>query len=268
MAIGWIYLQYLQSKGIFLEGKASVLDIGCQHLRDIPQDQGTTFARSNGYSGEAGALDQNIEELVLSSKSPHWQAYLHDFLQLTSIRYVAYDIFQGPQTRIFDLNFNSLPHEDVAAFDVVLNFGTTEHVFNQYNCFKVIHEATKVGGFMFHQVPAVGYIDHGYWIYSPRTFSEVAQANRYEIAGFWITGPQGSDIFGDQAPGVWDRSGMIWDRSLPENNHEAWKAAPVPNGVVNVLLRKTKNDRFRLALDTTTTAADTDTNLASGYATE
>ena len=36
----------------------------------------------------------------------------------------------------------------------------TEHVLNQYNSFKVIHEETRPGGCMRHQLPASGFPDY------------------------------------------------------------------------------------------------------------
>jgi hypothetical protein len=101
---------------------------------------------------------------------------------------VGLDIFPGPNVQLFDLNFHQLADAQQEAFDVVFNFGTTEHVFNQYNCFKALHEAAKPGAFIFHQVPCTGYMDHGYWIYSPRLFIDLAEANDYEVVEISDTG--------------------------------------------------------------------------------
>lgn len=43
-------------------------------------------------------------------------------------------------------------------FDMVTNFGTTEHINNgQYDVFKNIHNFVKVGGVMVHALPLVGH---------------------------------------------------------------------------------------------------------------
>lgn len=259
MATGWIYLNYLQSKGVFLEGRAKVLDIGAQHLFDVPLEGGRAFLRSNGCTLPDDKIETMLESLEKRSKWPSWGLYLEEFLSHSTIDYTAYDIFSGARTRIFDLNFESLAEEHVAHFDVVMNFGTTEHVFNQYNSFKVIHEACKVSGYMFHQVPAAGYVNHGYWIYSPKTFTELAHSNGYSVLDVWITGPQGSTpypmIGGD----------LNWDPALPENNLQMWSDSPVPNGLINVLLRKNKDAPFRLALEISTAAAAADETLFKKY---
>ena len=44
-------------------------------------------------------------------------------------------------------------------FNLVTNFGTTEHVPDQYPCFKNIHDLCSVGGLMYHVVPRVNYWD-------------------------------------------------------------------------------------------------------------
>lgn len=42
-------------------------------------------------------------------------------------------------------------------FDIVTNCGTTEHVLNQYQVFKNIHNICKPNGIMIHSIPLVGY---------------------------------------------------------------------------------------------------------------
>jgi SAM-dependent methyltransferase len=266
MAIGWIYLRFLHKRGIFNRGAAKVLDIGYQNLHDIPEDEGLEFAIENGAEGDIAELRSALRNL--SARSPHptpaevtKPVFFAELTALCRIEYLSYEIFAGRNVQIFDLNRDEIPDEHKEHFDCVFNFGTTEHVFNQYNAFKVIHDATRVGGVMFHQVPCVGYINHGYWIYSPRTFLELATANSYDVEAFWITGPQGTtrlDLV-SQSPE------MSWDDSLPENFLRHWATHLVPNGLINALFRKRRGDRFRLPLDTSTSVGATDETVAARY---
>jgi hypothetical protein len=64
-------------------------------------------------------------------------------------------------------------------FDVVTNHGTTEHVFNQSNVFRLIHDLTKTGGLMIHVVPSSGYRRHGLFVYGELLFEELQLANNY-----------------------------------------------------------------------------------------
>jgi hypothetical protein len=41
----------------------------------------------------------------------------------------------------------------LGAFDVLTNMGTSEHVWNQYECWKNIHNLLRVGGLMIHSIP-------------------------------------------------------------------------------------------------------------------
>jgi len=264
MAVGWIYLQYLHQQGIFRGGEAKVLDVGCQNLFSIPEDAGMRFVLENGSRCEAALLRDTIRELAARSVWPVGSGapvFLSELLDLCSIEYTAYDIFPGAQTIIFDLNKDTPPAHHIGYFDCVLNFGTTEHIFDQRNAFRVIHDLTRVRGHIFHQVPTAGYLNHGYWIYSPRTLLELAAANSYEVIAFWITGPQGTHQLVDFV-----QSDLLrWDDTLPENNRLAWQAAPVPNGLINALFKKTADAPFRIALDTTTTAGAVAEEFAAKY---
>jgi SAM-dependent methyltransferase len=65
-------------------------------------------------------------------------------------------------------------------FDIVTNHGTTEHVFNQANCFRLMHAWTKPGGLMVHVLPTQDYVNHGFFNYQPVFFHDLAWANSYE----------------------------------------------------------------------------------------
>ena len=86
----------------------------------------------------------------------------------------------GSQYR-FDLN---LPVSIDQKFDLVLNIGTAEHIFNVYQFFKTAHELTAPGGLMMHSSPFTGWPDHGFFNFQPTFFFDLARANRYEILSF------------------------------------------------------------------------------------
>jgi hypothetical protein len=80
-------------------------------------------------------------------------------------------------SRELDLNFdgNGIPTEHKGKYSLVTNFGTTEHVTNQLNAFKVIHDLTMPNGVMIHEVPAQGMFNHGLVNYNPKFFWVVEQ---------------------------------------------------------------------------------------------
>jgi hypothetical protein len=59
---------------------------------------------------------------------------LSEITDLTNIEYDSIDVCPGLRnTEILDLNFDPLPKRMRDRYDVVFNFGTTEHIFNQWN---------------------------------------------------------------------------------------------------------------------------------------
>ena len=116
--------------------------------------------------------------------------YCKELFGACGISYESIDLDAGATLRL-DLNTKQVPWRLRRSFDVVTNFGTTEHVFNQMNCFQLIHDATKVGGAMVHMVPSTGYMWHCLFKYDPKFFLALAEANGYEIlyAGFGPTEP-------------------------------------------------------------------------------
>jgi hypothetical protein len=79
------------------------------------------------------------------------------------------------------LNLGMLLNERYDA-DMVTNFGTSEHVANQYNCFKNIHNFTKPNGVMLHVLPEVGHWPrHCKYYYTHEFFKYLAAVNGYDI---------------------------------------------------------------------------------------
>lgn len=66
-------------------------------------------------------------------------------------------------------------------YDVSINHGTAEHIFNIANVFICMHQATAIGGLMIHEAPFTGWIDHGFYCLQPTLFWDLAHANNYKI---------------------------------------------------------------------------------------
>lgn len=77
-------------------------------------------------------------------------------------------------------------------FDVITNFGTTEHVRNQFECLKNLHSLCKVDGIFLHLVPPTGYekvrtarhyyvSDRNQHEYHPHFFNRLAARCSYNI---------------------------------------------------------------------------------------
>jgi SAM-dependent methyltransferase len=95
--------------------------------------------------------------------------------------YKCLDVNDGPSIIKADLNEYVVPTEWRGKFDLVTNYGTTEHVLDQINAFRAMHDFAKVGGHFIHDVPFAGYYNHGLFAYNPAFFVFLAHANQYEI---------------------------------------------------------------------------------------
>lgn len=102
-------------------------------------------------------------------------------MKLCGVDYLALDIFEAEDCMLFDLNTDGVPEHLRGKFDLVTNLGTSEHVIDQYRVFLTIHELTKTGGLIYHDVPMGGYFYHGYFSYTPLFFNHLALANDYDV---------------------------------------------------------------------------------------
>lgn len=83
-----------------------------------------------------------------------------------------------------DIIFNladDLPPELIQRFDYVLNGGTLEHIFNVAKALQNMSDMVKAGGRIIHIVPLYGYVNHGFYSFSPIAFLEYYEANFFIV---------------------------------------------------------------------------------------
>ncbi|MNH10887.1 hypothetical protein D3C79_703780 [compost metagenome] len=141
-----------------LEDK-SILEFGCQQFSRIYDK------KSKGVFSDEHGVDNG--------------SYTKFFYEKQGYNYDSIDIESG--TILCDLN-QDLPCL-TKEYDIVTNFGTTEHIFNQYIAFQAIHTATKIGGRMFHFLP-LNHSPHGLFNYNVDFFLSLCYANEYKIIEF------------------------------------------------------------------------------------
>jgi hypothetical protein len=113
------------------------------------------------------------------------RAFAADLFRRAGFRYTAIDYAKFPGVVRLDLNFRGLPWRHRGRYQFVANTGTSEHILNQFNVFKVIHDAAAPNAIMYHSVPGWGDYEHGIFEYSPKFFWQLAAANDYKILKFW-----------------------------------------------------------------------------------
>ena len=96
---------------------------------------------------------------------------------------VAVDL-HGPDALALDLNTPlALPSY---GFDVLVNSGTLEHVFDQRQAWESAHDHVRPGGLMVHALPLWGWLGHGFVNYHPTFVADVAAVNDYEVLLWWF----------------------------------------------------------------------------------
>src|SRR5580700_7627264 len=105
-----------------------------------------------------------------------------EFWTWLGLSYASIDIDGSPGSIPLDLNYDEVPTPFIGKYDVVTNFGTTEHVANQLQSFKIVHDLATPGGLMLHVLPASGGLNHGLVSYNPKFFWMLGRSNGYKIA--------------------------------------------------------------------------------------
>ena len=255
-----VSILHLQKQGLLSPEKNRILDIGPQNVYYAKTEEIKQFLAHQGGSRLNGEdLDKELERLVYFStpRPGERTTFFAEIADLTYIDYLGIDVAPAPKTELLDLNFDSLPFDHHDRFDVVLNFGTTEHIFNQWNCFKVIHDSLAVGGVIYCIVPMSGYMDHGYYCYTPLFFSDLAKANNYELR----------ECFAVLA-GVNDLTGLSTDvrddwLHPVEADSRAFKQVPCFN--IHAIMQKREGAPFKVSLETETTHAIVSEEISRKY---
>ncbi|HEX3140677.1 MAG TPA: hypothetical protein VHQ87_11520 [Rhizobacter sp.] len=91
-------------------------------------------------------------------------------------------------THLHDMNLPWAPGAaELGSFDAVLDFGCLEHVFNFPVAWRNCVDLCRVGGHVFHSLPANNLSGHGFYQFSPELFFNLYQEqNGFELRGLWF----------------------------------------------------------------------------------
>lgn len=134
-----------------------------------PPPPDTNLENNVGISSANFSLITTVEELLGGWQGKRILELGNQLLRGGEGRRTSKDYFTalGATHVSFDLNGQDgaipidlcqpVPEEYWGTFDVVTNFGTSEHIANQEQVFKTVHNCCRVGGYMIHSVPLIGY---------------------------------------------------------------------------------------------------------------
>jgi hypothetical protein len=209
-----------------LPSDGALLELGAQDINaDVPREAINFALRS--IHGETEIPPRTLN--AFDAKGP-WR--IGNLFRGSAYRYRCLDLFDGEFHIVADLNTLQVG-ADRGTFDLITNMGTTEHVADQINCFRAIHDYARVGGTMYHAVPFTGYLNHGLYAYQPLFFIFLAHANNYEIEHIGLSDPH-------------------LPYTIPKASYaraEEWSQTPIPSGIIVATLRKTSDMPFKLFTD-------------------
>src|SRR5262249_31402912 len=160
-----------------LEGVTEVMELGSQDFWCPQKNLVTALAKAFGKTVEDPALLNTTN----ASQKPARLLY-----EALGIKYGCVDVDGRVGSVVMDLNFDPVPESHKARYGLITNHGTSEHILNQYNVFKAMHDFARVGGVFVHAVPFTVHLEHGFFNYQPNFFEALARYNSYETLGVWV----------------------------------------------------------------------------------
>jgi hypothetical protein len=159
-----------------LEGITDVMELGSQDFW-CPQ--------KNLVLGLFKAFGRTADpELLETSNAQQKPAKL--LYEALGLKYHCVDVDGRVGSVVMDLNFDSIPDDQKGRYNLITNHGTSEHILNQYNVFKTMHDFARPGAIFVHAVPFTVHLEHGFFNYQPNFFDALARYNSYETLGIWV----------------------------------------------------------------------------------
>ena len=151
------FLRYVASLGPF----GDTITIGRQELAMNPVALASVVKPSAGYVPSVYCDNMLVDQFGAS--------------RVESIDNCDYE----DATHVLDL-CQPIPPELQGRYDMVIDAGTTEHIFNAPQALKSISQLARPGGRIVHILPANNYCGHGFWQFSPELFfSLYSEKNGY-----------------------------------------------------------------------------------------
>jgi SAM-dependent methyltransferase len=165
------------------------------------QDLGASFTRTIGIGRQAVFVDareleqhRRLRGLPMLREAPrpagaprYFEPLLEQWLAAEQVDSVDASAYENA-TLLHDMNL-PLPATGVTrgSYDAVLDFGCLEHVFDFPTAWRNCVDLCKVGGHIFHSLPANNLAGHGFYQFSPELFFNLYQEkNGFALRGLWL----------------------------------------------------------------------------------
>jgi SAM-dependent methyltransferase len=174
------------------------IDLHNLRLLAHAQDLGASFVRTIGIGRQAVFVDareleqhRRLRGLPALSEPPpapatrYFEPLLQQWLAAEQVDSIDASAYEGA-TLLHDMNL-PLPAEVARSYDAVLDFGCLEHVFDFPTAWRNCIDLCRVGGHVFHSLPANNLAGHGFYQFSPELFFNLyREQNGFALRGLWF----------------------------------------------------------------------------------
>jgi hypothetical protein len=171
-------VKLIMQEGSVRPYSGSILEIGVQDVV-LTSHELISMLKLYGYRAPVFEVELSQNEQLKAKKFISDQ-YFFKSLGFENVVSLDYSNFEGCNV-VYDMNLGKPPNELIDQFNVVIDGGTMEHVFNTKNFLKNIHLMCKVGGRIIHLSPSSNQINHGFYSFSPTFFLDYYQENNYIV---------------------------------------------------------------------------------------
>tara|TARA_B100000900_G_C20486786_1_gene677783 strand:+ start:38 stop:886 length:849 start_codon:yes stop_codon:yes gene_type:complete len=237
-------LNVFESRKMISHKKPSAIDLGSQ-TASIDNRFINNLINQNNHLDD---LQKKCLEKLSKQNNFNTKDY---FLSIGFKEYKSIDINGAYESYQFDLNKNIIETYNFnQKYDLVINNGTGEHVFNQFSLFLNFHNLTKTNGIMLNILPFIDWVNHGFYNFNPIFFADLAASNDYEIIKISLANRNGAELKLDG-----NNFDILFEQIKPNRNNTKFekmidiaKDKIGKNILLVVLSRKLKNNDFKIPL--------------------
>ncbi len=150
-----------------VEGRERLLSLGRHPLRLPDVKSFCVYMQQTGYK-------------ITSSQNYTSFELFHDFGFLH-----VDDVDNCPDEGTTILHDMNLPLCIQNSYDLVIDIGTLEHIFDIAQAIKNVLTAVKIGGYVLHISPMT-WLNHGFYNFGPTFFYDVYRCNGFDQGKFWL----------------------------------------------------------------------------------
>ena len=139
------------------------ITFGVHGIEGLYNDVKTILNKAKYQYNELNPAEIILDETTQFGKSIHQSVF---FKMLGFSKVDSIDCFPDENPSIIHNLNKPINMKLTKRYSCVWDGGTTEHIYNIYECLSNVVKLLKVGGRIIHSVPVSGYINHGFYQFS------------------------------------------------------------------------------------------------------